>query len=87
MKYASGVLNRICDRYLMEERQQDEDDWKEFMELFGEEDNAEDGILDIDNEDIFEEDDKKERWKHIRINWNYHVSQLLHELFPNKNIE
>ena len=34
MKYASGVLNRICDRYLMEERQQDEDDWKEFMELF-----------------------------------------------------
>ena len=78
MKYASDVLNRISDKYITEEIQQEEDDWNDFMELFGSEDD-DCGVLDCDYEDILDDNDKKKRWKHVRINWNYHVNQLLHE--------
>ena len=31
------------------------------------------GILDDNDEDVFGEKERKERWKHIRMNWSYHV--------------
>ena len=70
MKYNSKVLNRISAKYLWEEIQEDEEDLKNFMAMFDE--NGV-GILDDNDEDVFGEKERKERWKHIRMNWSYHV--------------
>lgn len=51
----------------------DQEEYQEFLDLINEEEGS---IFDVETED---EPSRKERWKHIRKEWRYHVAQLIHE--------
>ena len=75
MQFQSNVLQQIVNSYLDKEYEEEIEECHEFMELLLDDDNN--GILDDDEIDT--EARKKIRWKHLRLEWSYHVSQLLHE--------
>ena len=75
MKYNNKVLQKISDNYLKDKMAAEAEEWEDFIAMYDEDE----GLLEDDSDDILDETCRKSRWKHIRLNWNYHVSQLLHE--------
>ena len=79
MHFKSQTLNKLADMYMTYELMEEEDDWDDFMALFGDDE----CLLDDDNHGNYFKQRRryKKKWKHIRLQWTYHVTQLLHEGF------
>ena len=78
MHFQNQTLNRIVENYVENETIHDDDDWNDFMTLFGDESYV---FEDEDYNKQLQEHKAKQRWRHLRLNWTHHVTQLLHEGF------